>query len=184
MAGMRGLFQHLSETFLGKLPWDEALIDKMREEVRTRCSAVPVHVHSRQRAERRIAEAAREAVVAVLQAEFVNSMKPIVVTNDWPYAECWISDDEALIRFSFSVETDELMGGVACEPVRIVVQRAPPGLLKRFTNSMWKSRETESAPLGTPDGRPELKLEKKAEPIGEKPKGRRNRLTSQGTVKR
>lgn len=158
MSSFKGLFQHMSETLLGRLPWDEALIEQMREEVRTRCSAVPVHVHSRQRAEFKIAEAAKEAIVHVLQREFPNSVRPIVVSRDWPWAECWISDDEALIRFSFSPETDDLMGGVACDPVRIVVQRAPPGLLKRMAEAMWKQREPEPAPIGTPDGKPELKL--------------------------
>jgi hypothetical protein len=157
---VKGLFQHMSETLLGRLPWDEALIDQMREEIRTRCSAVPVHVHSRQRAEFKIAEAAKEAVVHVLQKEFPNSIRPIVVSRDWPWAECWISDDEALIRFSFSPETDDLMGGVACEPVRIVVTRAPPGLMKRMTDAMLKRREPDLAPVGTPHGKPELKLNK------------------------
>ena len=160
MTNFKGLFQHMSETLLGRLPWDETLIEQMREEIRTRCSAVPVHVHSRQRAEHRLAEVACEAIVAILQKEFPNSVRPIVVSRDWPWAECWISDDEALIRFSFSPETDDLMGGVACDPVRIVVQRAPPGLLKRMAEAMWKSRQPELAPVGTPHGKPELKLSK------------------------
>jgi hypothetical protein len=155
-----GFFQHLSE-LLGRHPFDDAFIETMRERIREHCSRVPVHVHKRQVAEARLELAAKEAIVSVFQDEFPNAIRPHTVRPDWPYAECWITDDEALIRFSFSPETDSIMGGHTLEPVRIVVQRAPPGLMKRLADSMLKQRKqapAELPPTGTPDGRPELKL--------------------------
>ena len=134
---MSGFFQHLSE-LLGRHPFDDAFIETMRERIREHCSRVPVHVHKRQVAEARLELAAKEAIVSVFQDEFPNAIRPHTVRPDWPYAECWITDDEALIRFSFSPETDSIMGGHTLEPVRIVVQRAPPGLMKRLADSMLK----------------------------------------------
>ena len=157
---MSGFFQHLSE-LLGRHPFDDAFIETMRERIREHCSRVPVHVHKRQVAAARLELAAKEAIVSVFQDEFPNAIRPHTVRPDWPYAECWITDDEALIRFSFSPETDSIMGGHTLEPVRIVVQRAPPGLMKRLADSMLKQRKqapAELPPTGTPDGRPELKL--------------------------
>lgn len=158
---MSGFFQHLSE-LLGRHPFDDAFIETMRERIREHCSRVPVHVHKRQVAEARLELAAKEAIVSVFQDEFPNAIRPHTVRPDWPYAECWITDDEALIRYSFSPETDGIMGGVTLEPVRLIVQRAPPGLMKRLTDSMLKRRKAAPAelpPTGTPDGRPELKLQ-------------------------
>ena len=169
---MSGFIQHMRELF-GQHPFDEVFAANIREAIRENCSKVLVHVHSRQKAEERLEEAAKEAIVKAFQDEFPNSIKPLVVRPDWPYAECWITDDEALIRYSFSPETDQLMGGIAFEPIRIVVNRAPPGLVRRLIAGMRKDRKTpEPAPIGTPDSRPELKLETpvpKAKPDSKQP---------------
>lgn len=163
---MSGFLQHMRELF-GQHPFDEVFANRIREAIRENCSKVLVHVHSRQKAEERLEEAAREAIVKAFQDEFPDSIRPIVVRPDWPYAECWITDDEALIRYSFSPETDRLMGGIAFEPIRIVVTRAPPGLMRRMIEGMRKDRKTpEMPPTGTPDGQPELKL---SQPIKAKP---------------
>lgn len=154
---MSGFFQHMRELF-GQHPFDDVFAANIREAIRENCSKVLVHVHSRQKAEERLEEAAKEAIVKAFQDEFPNSLKPLVVRPDWPYAECWITDDEALIRYSFSPETDALMGGIAFEPIRIVVNRAPPGLLKRLVSGFKAERGKDLAPTGTEDGRPELKL--------------------------
>lgn len=164
---MSGFFQHVRELF-GQHPFDEVFATRIRESIRENCSKVLVHVHNRQQAEQRLEEAAKEAIVAAFQEEFPHSIRTLVVRPDWPYAECWITDDEALIRYSFSPETDRLMGGIAFEPVRIVVNRAPPGFMRRLIDGMLKQRKAdELAPVGTKDGRPELKLK---EPVATAPK--------------
>jgi hypothetical protein len=155
MAG--GFVQHLRELF-GQHPFDEVFAANIREAIRENCSKVLVHVHNRQKAEERLEEAAKEAIVKAFQEEFPHAIRPMIVRPDWPYAECWITDDEALIRYSFSPETDQLMGGIAFEPIRIVVNRAPPGLMRRIIAGFKADRAAEAAPTGTPDGRPELKL--------------------------
>jgi len=160
-----GFIQHMRE-FFGQHPFDDVFAANIREAIRENCSKVLVHVHSRQKAEERLEEAAKEAIVKAFQAEFPHSIKPLIVRPDWPYAECWITDDEALIRYSFSPETDQLMGGIAFEPIRIVVNRAPPGLMRRIISGMKKDRKAEPAPIGTPDSQPELKL---TQPISAKP---------------
>lgn len=157
---MSGFTQHVSEFILGRHPWDQEFMDKVAARIRKYCASVPTHTYSRQLAEVMLVEATKAAIVSVFQEEFPNPIRRIVVRKDWPYAECWIVEDEAIIKYSWSPETDDLMGGVACEPIRIVIQRAPEGLLARLKRSWFKDRkgEKEIAPTGTPDGQPEMVL--------------------------
>jgi hypothetical protein len=139
---------------------DEAFLANIAERVRTRCQAVPTQAFNRIGAERAIEDAARTAIVEVFLEEFPDAIRPLRVTAKWPFAECWIIEDEAIIKYSFSPETDALMGGIACDPIRIVVRRSPPGLVKRMVSAFKRAKADEMAPVGTPDGRPELKLTK------------------------
>lgn len=156
---MKGLLQHLRELG-GTHPLDQLFLDRIADRIRERCQAVPTHAHSRIGAEHAIEAAAKAAIVEVFQEEFPNAIKPLVVTKKWPFAECWIVEDEALIKYSFSPETDHLMGGIACDPIRIVIHRAPRSLMQRLKDDLLRRKQNpELAPVGTPDGRPELKLE-------------------------
>jgi len=160
---MKGFFQHLGE-LAGHHPMDEAFLANIAERVRTRCMAVPTQAFNRIGAERAIEDAARTAIVEVFLEEFPDAIRPLRVTAKWPFAECWIIEDEAIIKYSFSPETDALMGGIACDPIRIVVRRSPPGLVKRMVSAFKRAKADEMAPTGTPDGRPELKLSRPASP--------------------
>jgi hypothetical protein len=157
------VINHFKE-WAGRVPIDDKLAQEVREAIRGVCSAAVVHVYNRQQAETRLAQAAKEAIVAVFQANFPNSLRPFVVRRDWPYAEVWICEDEAIIRYSFSPETDVLMGGIAFEPLRITIQRAPPGLVSRMLTSARKLRETFEAPTGRPEAEEELLLTETVEP--------------------
>jgi hypothetical protein len=137
---MNRFLQHLSE-LAGRHPFDDQFIAAVSDRVRKRCAQVPVHVHKRPQAELRIEEAAREAIVEVFLEEFPDALFPIKVKRDWPRADCIIADDEAVIRFSFSPETDALMGGVFIEPVRIVVKRAPPNVFNRAARAILRRAE-------------------------------------------
>lgn len=147
-------FKRMLGEMLGRHPWDQTFIDDVRERVRQRCLAVPCHVHKVRNAELRLEEAAREAIVEVFLEEFDEAWFPLKVRNDWPIADCIIAADEASIRISFSPETNALMGGDPIEAIKITVQRAPPNILKRAVDAMFRSRE----PLEPPTGKPTLEL--------------------------
>lgn len=159
---MAGIGQHLGEALLGRHPWDDVFIGKVSERVKRRCALVPVHVHHRARAEMRLVEAAREAIVEVFLEEFPNAIFPLRVRRDWPQADCIICEDEAVIRFSFSPETDELMGGAFVEPVRILVRRPPPNAFQRATRSLFGEKTSTATkpkqPVG--QGQPTTKTRK------------------------
>lgn len=146
------IFQHLME-LAGRHPWDQDFVEKCRSRVKEFCARVPVHVHHVVQAKDRLAQAAKEAIVDVFLEEFPNALVPVKVKPDWPRVLVIIADDEALIEFSFSPETDALMGGNAIEAVRIVVKRAPPNIAQRAVKGIMdrlrnrKSEEPETLVL-------------------------------------
>lgn len=150
MSGASGLLQHVRE-FVGRIPIDEQFARDVRTAIRDACASVKTHVYTRQQAERKLEETAKEAIVHVFQEQFPNSIKPFMVRSTWPYAECWIVEDEAFIRYSFSPETDAWMGGIAFEPLRIPIHRAPPGLMRRLWQGLKARRDEEAAPIGRPE---------------------------------
>jgi hypothetical protein len=183
---IKSVINHLKE-WSGRVPVDDVLSRDVREAIRATCSAAVVHVYNRQQAETRLAQAAKEAIVSVFQANFPNSLRPFVIRRDWPYAEVWICEDEAIIRYSFSPETDVLMGGIAFEPIRIPIQRAPPGILTRMLAGKRESREILDAPIGRPEAEEELVL---TEPVVEQaqvskpmPAGMQSRTQNAAPVK-
>ncbi len=168
MGEVSGFFDNLNQR-LGRYPINDGFIAGMRDRVRKECSKVPVHVHKRAGAQQRLEMAACEAITAYWQESFPDAWFPITMRPDWPWAHCIITGNKAVIEFSFGPETDGHRGGIEIEPVEIQVQRAPANIitrtLRKFEARNQKAeRETEPAPVGTPDFRPELKLKAPAKP--------------------
>lgn len=163
-------FDNLNQ-LLGQYPINEGFIEDLRERVRKECSKVPVHVHKRTGAQQRLEIAACEAITAYWQESFPDAWFPITMRPDWPWSHCIIKENKAVIEFSIGPETDGHRGGREIEPVEITVQRAPANILTRALRAFDKrdlkaEREPILPPVGTPDGKPELKL---SEPIKAKP---------------
>lgn len=150
---------------LGQYPINDDFIEGMRKRVAAECSKVPVHVHKRAGAQERLEIAAKEAIVAYWQESFKDAWFPITMRPDWPWAHCIIKQNKAFIEFSIGPETDGYRGGREIEPVEIQVQRAPANIVTRALRA-FESRDLKAErarvqdPIGTPDGKPELKLSK------------------------
>lgn len=139
----------------GQHPFDDVFIAKIEKRIIYRASQVPVHVHKRFQGQERIEQATKEAIVEVYHEEFPDAWFPIVVKHNWPFANCVIKGNEALIEYSFSPETDALMGGIQLEPVKITVQRAP-NIISRATRAILDrkkgdDRQPELPPIGKPE---------------------------------
>ncbi len=157
---MSRFFDQLTE-LAGLYPINDAFIEALRQRVIRECSKVPVQVHKRMRAERRLELAACEAIVAMWQETYLDAWFPITMRRDWPRAICIIKGNTARISFSIGPETED--GGQEIEPVEFAVVRTPPNIISKALRAFNKrdpkaEREREFAPVGTPDGRPELKL--------------------------
>lgn len=157
----------------GHYPITDADIEELRKFVSGECQKVPVRVHKAQQAERRLELAAKEAVALWFEFKFPDAWVPFTLRPGWPKANCVIAKNpttkaqEATLRFSFGPETESDTGGIDIEAIRFNVQMAPPNLLSRALQMFEKrdlkaERERHTAPLGTPDGRPELKLKQPA----------------------
>lgn len=139
----------------GQHPFDDVFVAKIQKRIIYRASQVPVHVHKRFQGQERIEQATKEAIVEVYHEEFPDAWFPIVVKANWPYANCVIKGNKALIEYSFSPETDALMGGIELEPVEISIQRAP-NIISRAAKAIMDrkkgdDRQPEFAPTGRPD---------------------------------
>jgi hypothetical protein len=161
---MSSFSDNLSELF-GRYPYNEAFIEAVRQRVIRECSKVPVHIHKRTQAQNRLELAAREAIVLHFDEAFEDAWFPFTLRPGWPLAHCIIKGNTALIEFSFGPETDGHRGGQEIEPVQFAIMRQKPNILSKALQAFNKrdlkaEREPEPAPIGTPDGRPELKLSK------------------------
>lgn len=159
---MASFFDNLNQ-LLGQYPLHEGFMEGLRKRVETECSKVPVHVHKRAGAQQRLEIAACEAITAYWQESFPDAWFPITMRPDWPWSHCIIKGNKAVIEFSIGPETDGHRGGKEIEPVEINVQRAPANIITRALQAFEKrdlkaEREPILPPVGTPDGRPELKL--------------------------
>lgn len=150
----------------GRYPITDAFIEELREFVKSFCKLVPVRVYNTHRAERRLEQAACEAIVLFWQDKFgEESWFPVTVHPGWPRANCIIKTKPtptAVISFQIGPETDGERGGVPIEAIEFEVTLKPPNVFSRMLNR--GKRELEMAPTGTPDGRPELKLGRPATP--------------------
>ena len=156
-------FRENLNDLLGRYPYDEAFIEAIRQRVTRECSKVPVHIHKRTQAQNRLVLAAREAIVLHFDEAFADAWFPFTLRAGWPIANCIIKGNIARVEFSFGPETDGERGGQEIEPVEFPVQRAKPNILTRALRAFEKrdlkaERQKEPAPVGTPDGRAELKL--------------------------
>jgi hypothetical protein len=144
----------------GRYPITDAFIEELRVFVESFCKLVPVKVYNMHRAERRLEQAACEAIVLFWQDKFgEESWFPVTVHPGWPRANCIIKTKptpKAVISFQIGPETDGERGGVPIEAIEFAVTLKPPNVFSRMLNR--EKREPELAPVGTPDGRPELKL--------------------------
>ena len=161
---MTSFSDNLSELF-GRYPYNEAFIEAVRQRVMRECSKVPVHIHKRTQAQNRLELAAREAIVLHFDEAFEDAWFPFTLRNGWPQAHCIIKGNTALIEFSFGPETDGHRGGQEIEPVEFAVMRQKPNIISKALQAFNKrdqkaEREKELAPVGTPNGKPELKLTK------------------------
>lgn len=146
----------------GRYPITDAFIEELRAFVTNFCKLVPVKVYNQHRAERRLEQAACEAIVLFWQEKFgEESWFPVTVHPGWPRANCIIKTKptpRAVLSFQIGPETDGERGGVPIEAIEFEVTLKPPNVFSRMLNR--EKREPEMAPVGTPDGRPELKLTK------------------------
>lgn len=152
---MSRFFEQLTE-LSGLYPISDTFIEALRQRVIRECSKVPVQVHKRGRAERRLELAACEAIVAMWQETYSDAWFPITLRPNWPRATCIIKGNTARVSFSIGPETDT--DGQEIEPVEFPVVRTPPNIiskaLKAFNSRDQKTeRAKELAPVGTPDGR-------------------------------
>lgn len=149
MRGAAGFLQHMRE-WSGSLPIDAQLIAEVREAIRVQCSAIPAWCYDPPLRAPEYERTARRAISSVLIANFPNSLKSFRVKGDrWPYAHCIISQGEAIIEFSFS-ETDAWMGGICCEPVRILMDTKAPNAkpLKQRVREVFGLGRAEQADTG------------------------------------
>lgn len=149
-------FQDNLSELLGRYPFDEAFIEKIRQRVTRECSKVPVHIHKRTQAQARLELAAREAIVLHFDEAFEDAWFPFTIRRGWPIAHCIIKGNNARIEFSFGPETDGERGGQEIEPVEFAVIRAKPNILTRaarsfFSRDLKAEREVLPAPTGKPD---------------------------------
>lgn len=152
---MSRFFEQLTE-LSGLYPISDTFIEALRQRVIRECSKVPVQVYKRGRAERRLALAACEAIVAMWQETYSDAWFPITLRPDWPRAICIIKGNTARVAFSIGPETD--MDGQEIEPVEFPVLRTPPNIISKAMQAFSKrdpkaERPKELAPVGTPDGR-------------------------------
>lgn len=162
-------FSDMLRDLTGRYPITDADIEELRKFVSGECQKAPVHIHKAQQAERRLELAAREAVALWFQHKFPDAWVPFTIRPGWPRANCVIAKNattkahEATLRFSFGPETESDTGGIDIDAIRFNVQMAPPNLLSRALQMFEKrdlkaEREPILPPVGTADGRPELKL--------------------------
>lgn len=148
----------------GRYPITDAFIEELRVFVENFCKLVPVKVYNMHRAERRLEQAACEAIVLFWQEKFgEESWFPVTVHPGWPRANCIIKTKptpRAVLAFQIGPETDGERGGVPIEAIEFPVTLKPPNVFSRMLNR--GRQEPELAPTGTPDGRPELKLTRPA----------------------
>lgn len=181
---------------LGKYPITDEFIEDLRKFATNYCQLAPVRVYNLHRAERRIEQAACEAIGLFWQDRFgENSWFPITIHPGWPKATCVIKTKPrpiAIVSFQIGPETDGERGGVPIEPIEFPVLLKPPNIISRAFSAFNKrdqkaEREKELAPVGTPDFKPELKLNKplpaaKAKPP-EAPKAAR-KLPAKATLRK
>jgi hypothetical protein len=168
---MSRFFEQLTE-LAGLYPISDTFIEALRQRVIRECSKVPVQVHKRGRAERRLELAACEAIVAMWQETYSDAWFPITLRPNWPRATCIIKGNTARVSFSIGPETDT--DGQEIEPVEFPVVRTPPNIiskaLKAFNSRDQKAeRQKELAPVGTPDGRPKQPAAVSRRPAPEPP---------------
>ena len=161
---MSRFFDQLNE-LAGRYPFNEAFLEALRQRVIKECSRVPVQVHKRTQAQGRLELAAKEAIVLHFQETFVDAWFPLTMRPGWPQATCIIEGNVAVLEFSIGPETDGDRGGQEIEPVKFNIVRTPPNILSKALQAFNRrdqkaEREKELAPVGTPHGKPELKLTK------------------------
>jgi hypothetical protein len=155
---------------LGKYPINDKFIEDLRKFVSAYCQQAPVRAHNLDRAERRLEQAACEAIVLFWQDRFTEAWFPVTLRPGWPTATCVIKTTpkpSARLRFSFSPETDGERGGTPIEAIEFPVVLRPPNILSKAFRSIIKrdlkaEREPEPAPIGKPIDRSELVLTKAA----------------------
>jgi len=152
---MSRFFEQLTE-LSGLYPISDTFIEALRQRVVRECSKVPVQVHKRGRAERRLELAACEAIVAMWQETYSDAWFPVTLRPNWPRATCIIKGNTARVAFSIGPETDT--DGQEIEPVEFPVVRTPPNIISKAMAAFGKrdpkaERPKELAPVGTPDGR-------------------------------
>lgn len=161
---MSRFFDQLNE-LAGRYPFNEAFLEALRQRVIKECSRVPVQVHKRTQAQGRLELAAKEAIVLHFQETFVDAWFPLTMRPGWPQATCIIEGNVAVLEFSIGPETDGDRGGQEIEPVKFNIVRTPPNILSKALQAFNRrdqkaEREKELAPVGTPHGKPELRLSK------------------------
>ena len=159
---MTSFLDNFSE-LVGRYPFDDAFIEKVRQRVIRECSKVPVHIHKRTQAQNRLELAAREAIVMHFDETYADAWFPFTLRQGWPTAHCIITGNKAVCEISFGPETDGERGGQEIEPVEFNVIRVKPNIIsrvaRRFMSRDQKAeREVELAPIGKPDDRHELVL--------------------------
>ena len=161
---MSRFFDQLNE-LAGRYPFNEAFLEALRQRVIKECSRVPVQVHKRTQAQGRLELAAKEAIVLHFQETFTDAWFPLTMRPGWPQATCIIEGNVAVLEFSIGPETDGDRGGQEIEPVKFNIVRTPPNILSKALQAFNRrdqkaEREKELAPVGTPHGKPELRLSK------------------------
>lgn len=168
---MSRFFEQLTE-LAGLYPISDTFIEALRQRVIKECSKVPVQVHKRGRAERRLELAACEAIVAMWQETYTDAWFPVTMRPNWPQATCIIKGNTARVSFSIGPETDT--DGQEIEPVEFPIVRTPPNIVSKALQAFNKrdqkaERQKELAPVGTADGRPKAPAPVSRRPAPEPP---------------
>lgn len=139
---------------------DNDFVEFVRGRVHRRCSALDLAAYKDANAEERLEDEARAAIVSCFQEAWTDSWFPVTMRRDWPVADAVIYDDDpdepafALIKFSYSPETNFFQGGSPIKAVKVYVTRPPKNIWQRTLKAFkGKPVAEDMAPVGTPDGK-------------------------------